>query len=458
MKSLFLFLSAVATAGAAFGAMPAIDSVVLRQDGDRVVTVDYELRDAPAIVTVEFLTNGVPVDVADCTRLSGDVNRFVSTGAVRRLAWQPSGALADASDGPLTARLTAWPLATPPDVMVVDLFDFRDYALARGNPQNVRFYTSVRALPEGGLDNRGLYALTNMVFVKVHAAGKTARLGCPKYMEVEMPDGPNYYREAPYVATFSRDYYMAVYELTQQQCRWFYIAPTPGSVGSMLPVMNFSYTDIRGATNGVNWPTNTTTAAADDVDATSLVGQFRTKYGLRVDLPTAAEWEFACRAGSLNNFYALPDSPAYWDDGHTANYACTTVCRPSDANFGRQHEAFIRDYCWNSLNSGNAAHPVGEKAPNAFGLYDMAGNAFEFVLDRESANAAGKAAKKANSPILDPKGATSGNSAFVLGGYYGADGNGNRVWSMSPVSRTTRSNVSGLRLKCYADMSAWEGR
>ncbi|MBR2837650.1 MAG: hypothetical protein IKE55_02600 [Kiritimatiellae bacterium] len=155
MKSLFLFLSAVATAGAAFGAMPAIDSVVLRQGDNRVVTVDYELRDAPAIVTVEFLTNGVPVDVAACTRLSGDVNRFVSTGAVRRLSWQPSGALADASDAPLTARLTAWPLATPPEVMVVDLFDFRDYALARGNPQNVRFYTSVRALPEGGSTTAG---------------------------------------------------------------------------------------------------------------------------------------------------------------------------------------------------------------------------------------------------------------------------------------------------------------
>ena len=455
MKHLFLLFSAAVASGVAFGAMPVVDSVVLRQDDDRVVTVDYVLRDAPAIVTVEFLTNGAPVDVAACTRLSGDVNRFVSTGAVRRIVWQPVGALANSCDGPLTAKMTAWPLATPPDVMVVDLFNFRDYALARGNPQNVRFYTSISALPEGGLENRGLYALTNMVFRKIHAAGKTMRLGCPKYKEGNMGSADSY-RAAPYVATFSRDYYMAIYELTQQQCRWFHSAPTPGNADSMLPVMNFSYTDIRGATNGVNWPNDAETVSADEVDETSLIGHFRTKYGLRVDLPTAAEWEFACRAGSFDNYYELPDSPAYWSG--TVNYACTTVCNPDNANYGQQHAAFINDYCWNKANSGNTSHPVGEKQPNAFGLYDMAGNAFEYVLDRANATSAGKTAKKSNSPFLDPKGATSGNDAFVLGGYYGADGNGNRVWSMSPVARTSRSSVSGLRLRCYADMSAWADR
>ena len=450
MKGLSLLLSVAATSGVAFGAMPVIDSVVLTQGADHVVTVDYALKDAPAIVTVEFLTNGVPVDVAACTRQAGDVNRFVGTGA-HRLVWQPVGALADACDGPLTAKLTAWPLATPPDVMVVNLLDFKDYALARSNPQNVKFYTSVRALPEGGLANRALYATTNMVFQKIHAAGKTARLGCPKYLEAALPDSGGY-REAPYVATFSRDFYMGVYELTQQQCRFFYSAPTPGNPGSMLPVMNFAYTDIRGATKGVNWPTD------DEVDDGSLVGQFRTRYGLRVDLPTAAEWEFACRAGSIWNFYEIPDKPEYWDAGHTANYACNTVCDPKNANYGKQHEAFIKDYCWNSLNSGNTSHPVGEKAPNAFGLYDMAGNAYEYVLDRANATAAAKADKKANSPFLDPKGPTTGDTAFVLGGSYGNDGNNNRVWSMSPVARATRSSSSGLRLRCYADMSAWADR
>ena len=106
MKGLSLLLSVAATSGVAFGAMPVIDSVVLTQGADHVVTVDYALKDAPAIVTVEFLTNGVPVDVAACTRQAGDVNRFVGTGA-HRLVWQPVGALADACDGPLTAKLTA---------------------------------------------------------------------------------------------------------------------------------------------------------------------------------------------------------------------------------------------------------------------------------------------------------------------------------------------------------------
>ena len=62
-------------------------------------------------------------------------------------------------------------------------------------------------------------------------------------------------------------------------------------------------------------------------------------------LPTNAEWEYACRAGTTTRFY-------YGDD---PNYTSVT------------------NYFWDADNSGGTTHPVGQKPPNPWGLYDMGG-------------------------------------------------------------------------------------
>lgn len=75
-------------------------------------------------------------------------------------------------------------------------------------------------------------------------------------------------------------------------------------------------------------------------------------------LPTEAEWEYACRAGSQAAYY-------YGND-------------PDD----------LEKYAWYWDNSGEKYHKVGEKLPNAFGLYDMLGNVAEFTADQYQANLA----------------------------------------------------------------------
>jgi Uncharacterized conserved protein len=98
-------------------------------------------------------------------------------------------------------------------------------------------------------------------------------------------------------------------------------------------------------------------------------------------LPTEAQWEYACRAGTTNTFF--------W---------------PSM----RRDE-----YVWYSDNSGGTTHKVGQKLPNGFGLYDIQGNVSEWCLDRWNGGPYGATA------VTDPVG-ISGNFYVYRGGYYGS--------------------------------------
>jgi len=126
-------------------------------------------------------------------------------------------------------------------------------------------------------------------------------------------------------------------------------------------------------------------------------------------LPTEAEWEYAARAGA------------------TARFPCGDDPTCLDAA------------AWFSDNSGDLSHPVAEKAPNAFGLYDVTGNVWEWTADWYAG------AYYAASPAQDPPGPPTGTSRVLRGGYYNYDAASQRVSLRIGLNPTDRFRVNGVR-------------
>jgi formylglycine-generating enzyme required for sulfatase activity len=123
------------------------------------------------------------------------------------------------------------------------------------------------------------------------------------------------------------------------------------------------------------------------------------KTGRTYRLPTEAEWEYACRAGTTNVF-------GFGNDPNQSERS------PGDDQSGR----WPADFAWYEANSDGQNHGVGKKKPNAWGLYDMLGNVREWVYDFYSPEAYSNAANK--SPTVNPRGPTRGKVHVTRGGDY----------------------------------------
>lgn len=345
--------AAACLALAAHAADPSIreGSVTMTQDpSSRQVLIQYELDNAPAIVTVDILTNGVSIGASNLKYFAGDVHRIVRPSGAKRITWRPDKAWPghEITDQSVTAKVTAWALNAPPNIMVVDLVV----------PNQLDFYADVESLPgRDGVKNE-LYKTDKMVFRKCPAANVTWRMGAPS---TDLGYASN---RAATLVTLTNDFYMGVYALTQRQyeritAKASHAVAKNADQHAIRPMEHICWNELRmsDSTTGnadYDWPSQ-----GHAVSPVSLLGRLRTHVGERVrfDLPLEAQWEFACRAGVGAELYT----------GKALSSADT--CPEMD-----------EIACYKNNNDGAPA-PVGSYLPNAWGFYDMCGSVMEWCLD-----------------------------------------------------------------------------
>ena len=192
-------------------------------------------------------------------------------------------------------------------------------------------------------------------------------------------DCPGAKNENLHMVTITRDFYLGVFSITQRQWE-LVMGNRPSSFTNETcyatrPVENVSYQDIRGKDKGVKWPQTM------DVDDGSFMDVLRRKVGMNgFDLPTEAQWEYACRAGTttaLNDGRNLSDMTNAVELATTARYAYNSGWATG------KYQSLADGYQWTDFACGTEKGPdkVGNYAPNAFGLYDMHGNIYDLCLD-----------------------------------------------------------------------------
>ena len=437
LKRPLVLSAALAALGAeTLCALPAIDPdgvEVTQSRGSRLVTVKYTLTGDPAVVTVDFQTNNAAAGTwasiggEKYARVAGDVNRLVKElGTTRTITWQPGDA--DAWPNQIVpganfrAVVQAWATNHPPPYMIVDLEDI---------PGKTWYYPSAEAIP-GGITN-DIYKTRRLAFRLVPASHVQWRMGAPGTEKGQTVPA----REKVHYVTFTNDYYMAVFPATQYQHKFYRgssdtypsMATNDMPATATYPVEGVYWANLRGwywDGSGLykgDWPQQ-----GYELSWKSCITNLRNRVKIMsIDLPTDAQWEYACRAGTS-----------------TATYAGDLTVDSTDAL-----DPALDRIAWYKANSGNVTHPVGLKEPNAWGFYDMIGNVWEMCRDKwDTANDGAVPAEDA----IDPPGVTLETSwlRVVRGGSFSAGAYSCRSASRSSADRGNHYANIGYRLMCDA--------
>ena len=369
------FLLAALAAAAAF-AVPVAENVTFTQDNLNVATITYTLTETPAIVTLDIETNVTgdvwasigAANVAPAVSFDSDAYRKVTGSGTHRITWRPYRFWS--SDGPegnipadkIRAVVKAWTLDNPPDYMAVDISD-------GARPNTWRYYPDADSVPGGVLGNEA-YRRTSLLMRKILAKDVTWMMGA-------IAENGRVPAETTRAVTLTNDYYMAVFETTQEQWRQVMgdwpVTESKNNPGSftftnalyraMRPAQNISYNEIR--TSGIYSTYNVGNEYPNPPHADSFLGRLRTRTGIDFDLPCEAQWEYACRAGM---------GESLWNDGSVI--AVDEMPGRHNGNGGALGDGI--DY---SCGPENGTAICGSYAPSKWGLYDMHGNMGEWCVD-----------------------------------------------------------------------------
>ena len=235
-----------------------------------------------------------------------------------------------------------------------------------------------RVAAEGGKESKDPTTGMEFVFVKG---------GCFD-MGDTFGDGSN--DEKPVHNVCISDFYIGKYEVTQGQWKAI-MGNNPShfsSCGDVCPAESVSWNDVQ-----------------------KFIYKLRSRTGKSFRLPTEAEWEYAARSG-----------------GKKEKYAGTS----SDSDLG--------SYAWYVSNSGSKTHPGGQKKPNSLGLYDMTGNAWEWVSDWYVEK------YYKSSPRKNPQGPSTGSERVLRGGDWLFNPTNIRASIRFSGSPSDRINADGFRV------------
>lgn len=424
-----VFALLLASAIAASAAQSVGNVVVSRDAERRLITVSYTLAE-PGIVTVAFKRDGVTIPEARYASVAGDVNKYVAAtapGKTRTMRWQTDLDWPDtAFDGSIDADVTAWTTNNPPDYVVLDLATMTNSAPYAG----ARYYTSTNALPGGLFDSR--YFSEKLVMRKMPAAGVVWRMGSPDgEVGRSSVDG----LESRHRVKLTQDYYIGVFETTYGQSAYMF----PGTSYANNRVDSGGAGDPRCAQGNVAYyylrtPEKVGLSNYDNPESWLIIGALRDRMGVKLNLPTEAQWEFACRSGTgapFHNGYSLPNTTTYGP-------------------------AKVREAGWIFYKIGQSIaddekpygpRPVGLKKPNAWGLYDVIGNVAEFCYDPYGAYVVeaddGISENPVGGNVYD-----SSKKRVLRGGYFNQSADKCRSAARNPEGNAGAYVGYGFRLVC----------
>ena len=358
-KALLAVLAAVALCSFSANATTTVSSVNCLQlfPVHREVVINYTITtDYEGDLNIKFYGStdkgSTTFDLADKGTLTKDgASGKITTGSgTYKTIWTPDSTLNNVT-GTIRIGVEAEEYVPPKTYMVLDVDN--------------KTVTYLDDPPSGGFNNN-TYKGTKMAFRYVEPG--TFTMGSPSNETGHQTD------ETQHSVTLTKGFYIGIFEVTEYQ----YDQVNYGPFSMYNPKVGLSYSDIRGSSAGAGWP------ASSAVDSTSFLGKLRTATGLNFDLPTEAQWEYACRATTttaLNSGKNLSDK-----------YACSEM-----DEVGSYYDN------WGQVVEG------GKFIANSWGLYDMHGNALEHCLDWYTADL-GSAA------VTDPKGPSTGSVRVVRGG------------------------------------------